>query len=94
MYRITTHPILPVPAEEQVSFLFEGKTIIGQKGQTVAAALHQAGYPVHSLSLEHRKRTMECGIGKCGRCNIGDKYVCKDGPVFRFDQLDELPDEY
>lgn len=37
---------------------------------------------------------MKCGIGKCGRCNIGDKYVCKDGPVFRFDQLDELPDEY
>ena len=37
---------------------------------------------------------MKCGIGKCGRCNIGNKYVCKDGPVFRFDQLDELPDEY
>ena len=37
---------------------------------------------------------MKCGIGKCGRCNIGSKYVCKDGPVFRFDQLDELPDEY
>jgi NAD(P)H-flavin reductase len=37
---------------------------------------------------------MKCGIGKCGRCNVGSKYVCKDGPVFRFDQLDELPDEY
>ena len=37
---------------------------------------------------------MKCGIGKCGRCNIGDKYVCKDGPVFSFDQLGELPDEY
>lgn len=37
---------------------------------------------------------MKCGIGKCGRCNIGSKYVCKDGPVFRFDQLDELPNEY
>ena len=37
---------------------------------------------------------MKCGVGKCGRCNIGDKYVCKDGPVFRFDELDELPDEY
>ena len=37
---------------------------------------------------------MKCGIGKCGRCNIGHKYVCKDGPVFRFDQLGELPDEY
>ncbi|MBP3301085.1 MAG: FAD/NAD(P)-binding protein [Clostridia bacterium] len=37
---------------------------------------------------------MKCGVGKCGRCNIGDKYVCKDGPVFRFDELDELPAEY
>jgi NAD(P)H-flavin reductase len=37
---------------------------------------------------------MKCGIGKCGRCNIGSKYVCKEGPVFRFDELGELPDEY
>ena len=37
---------------------------------------------------------MKCALGKCGRCNIGDKYVCKDGPVFRLDQMDELPDEY
>ena len=37
---------------------------------------------------------MKCGVGKCGRCNIGDKYVCKDGPVFRFDELGELPSEY
>lgn len=37
---------------------------------------------------------MKCGIGKCGRCNIGNKYICHDGPVFRLDQLDELPDEY
>lgn len=37
---------------------------------------------------------MKCGVGKCGRCNIGGKYVCKDGPVFRFDELSELPDEY
>ena len=37
---------------------------------------------------------MKCGIGKCGRCNIGSKYVCKDGPVFRMDALEELPNEY
>lgn len=37
---------------------------------------------------------MKCGIGKCGRCNVGDKFVCKDGPVFRMDELDELPNEY
>ena len=42
-------------------------------------------------TLEFR---MKCGIGKCGRCNVGDKYICKDGPVFRMDQLQELPSEY
>jgi len=43
------------------------------------------------MSLEMR---MKCGIGICGRCNIGDKYVCKDGPVFSLAQLNELPSEY
>ena len=42
-------------------------------------------------TLELRRK---CGVGKCGRCNIGSKYVCKDGPVFRFDKLDELTGEY
>jgi NAD(P)H-flavin reductase len=37
---------------------------------------------------------MKCGIGKCGRCNIGPKLVCVDGPVFRTDELDNLPDEF
>jgi len=36
------------------------------------------------LSLE---RLMQCGIGKCGHCNIGDKYVCRDGPVFSLSEL-------
>ena len=40
-------------------------------------------------SLERR---MSCGIGKCGRCNIGSKYVCKDGPVFTYKQVQELPE--
>ncbi|MBL7223115.1 MAG: FAD/NAD(P)-binding protein [Candidatus Brocadiae bacterium] len=43
------------------------------------------------LSLEMR---MKCGIGKCGRCNIGSKYVCKDGPVFTYQELRTLPTEY
>lgn len=43
------------------------------------------------FSLEMR---MKCGIGKCGRCNIGHKYVCKDGPVFTYKELQGLPQEY
>ena len=37
---------------------------------------------------------MKCGIGKCGRCNIGHLYVCADGPVFSYAQLKDLPPEY
>ena len=70
MYRITEHPILAVPEENLHSFIFEGKTVTGQKGQTIAAALHQAGFPVHHHSLKDRNRTMECGIGKCGACEM------------------------
>lgn len=40
-------------------------------------------------SLERR---MSCGIGKCGRCNVGNKYVCKDGPVFSYEQIQDLPE--
>ena len=36
---------------------------------------------------------MKCGIGKCGRCNIGNRYVCKDGPVFSYKQLKSLQGE-
>ncbi len=37
---------------------------------------------------------MRCGVGKCGRCNIGEKYICVDGPVFTLDQIEKLPPEY
>jgi NAD(P)H-flavin reductase len=37
---------------------------------------------------------MKCGIGKCGRCNIGRHYVCKDGPVYSWAELKNLPQEY
>jgi NAD(P)H-flavin reductase len=42
-------------------------------------------------SLEMR---MKCGIGKCGRCNVGYKYVCNDGPVFSLAELEELPRDF
>ena len=59
----------------------------------VLQALTELGFEKTQIYTTMELR-MKCGVGKCGRCNIGDKYVCKDGPVFRFDQLDELPNEY
>ncbi len=57
------------------------------------AALKDLGFSESQVYTTMELR-MKCGVGKCGRCNIGDKYVCKDGPVFRFDQLSRLPEEY
>ena len=57
------------------------------------AGLQELGFDKTQVYTTMELR-MKCGIGKCGRCNIGAKYVCKDGPVFRFDEIDELPDEY
>jgi len=37
---------------------------------------------------------MKCGIGKCGRCNIGRHYICQDGPVYSWAELKNLPQEY
>jgi NAD(P)H-flavin reductase len=39
------------------------------------------------------ERYMKCGIGKCGHCAIGHKYVCIDGPVFNFKQIKSLPEK-
>jgi NAD(P)H-flavin reductase len=33
------------------------------------------------------ERNMKCGIGLCGHCQMGGSFVCKDGPVYRYDQL-------
>jgi len=42
-------------------------------------------------TLENR---MKCGLGKCGRCNVGNVYVCKDGPVFTAKQVKAMPMEF
>jgi NAD(P)H-flavin reductase len=55
--------------------------------------LDQRGY-AHDhiiMSLENR---MKCGIGMCGRCNVGKEFVCKDGPVFTLAALNTMPKEY
>ncbi len=70
MERISKHPILNIPEQEETTFTFNGKEIRGTKGFTIAAALHQAGFPVHSHSLDNRLRSLECGIGKCGACEM------------------------
>jgi NAD(P)H-flavin reductase len=37
---------------------------------------------------------MKCGLGKCARCNVGEKYICKDGPVFSMEQISQLIEQF
>jgi sulfhydrogenase subunit gamma (sulfur reductase) len=54
--------------------------------------LAKLGFRDENIITTLEKR-MKCGIGLCGRCNIGSMYVCKDGPVFSLAQLKDFPDE-
>jgi NAD(P)H-flavin reductase len=59
----------------------------------VSQKLIEMGMPLNRMftTLEMR---MTCGVGNCGKCNIGHKYVCVDGPVFSLEELGEMPAEY
>ncbi len=97
MYKINEHPILEIPSPNKVTFTFNGKPVQGEKGFTIAAALHQAGYPVHSHSLENRNRSLECGIGKCGACEMLVDGVVRRICITKVDQIKEvkeIPHDY
>jgi sulfhydrogenase subunit gamma (sulfur reductase) len=55
--------------------------------------LEQLGFTDDAIytTLENR---MKCGLGKCGRCNVGNVYVCKDGPVFTARQVKAMAQEF
>jgi sulfhydrogenase subunit gamma (sulfur reductase) len=55
-------------------------------------ALAELGYKDEQVITTLEKK-MKCGIGLCGRCNIGTSYVCVDGPVYSLAQLKKLPPE-
>jgi NAD(P)H-flavin reductase len=57
------------------------------------ADLEAQGYADQNI-ITTLELKMKCGVGKCGRCNIGSIYVCQDGPVFRLSELKKLPPEY
>jgi len=89
MNRIEKHPILEVPQPADHTFSYNGIEVTGQIGFSIAAALHQAGFPVHSHSLKNRERSLECGIGKCGACEM-----LVDGQIKRIciTKVDEIHD--
>lgn len=57
----------------------------------VVQDLLRIGFPQEAIYLT-LERFMKCGVGKCGHCNIGAKYVCLDGPVFNYKELEAIPE--
>lgn len=56
----------------------------------VALKLNESGFQDKDIIMT-LERFMKCGIGKCGHCNIGEKFVCMDGPVFTYAQVKNFP---
>ena len=78
-----------IPADRAVA-LVVGPPVMIKFTLPVLAKMGLADRDVYT-SLENR---MKCGVGKCGRCNCGPVYVCKEGPVFTLEQLKKLPADY
>lgn len=55
-----------------------------------AAKLVESSFPTDRIFVT-MERHMKCGIGKCGHCNLGEKFVCVDGPVFTYRELLAFP---
>ena len=69
--RIKTHPILNFEEKEEIVFTFEGKQVVGQKGDTIASALVNLGVDVFSYSIKlKRPRGFYCAIGNCASCKM------------------------
>lgn len=59
----------------------------------VVRELDQIGIPRENIFVDLERR-MKCGVGKCGHCQINDKYVCVDGPVFSFADVQDLEEAF
>lgn len=69
--RIEKHPILNFPQKAKISFIFEGDTVFGYEGDTIASALHALGVLTLSFSIKlERPRGFYCAIGNCASCNM------------------------
>ncbi len=58
----------------------------------VTMGLEKMGFSDEDI-ITSMEKMMKCGVGKCGHCNLGSKYVCLDGPVFTHRELKALPKE-
>ena len=78
------------PKSDNAIAILAGPPILIKMGMPI---LSKCGFPDNQIytTLENR---MKCGVGKCGHCTVGKTYVCKDGPVFTYEEVLKMPAEY
>lgn len=79
-----------LPKSDNAIAVIAGPPILIKLGMPI---LSKCGFPNDKIftTLENR---MKCGVGKCGHCTVGKTYVCKDGPVFTYEEVLGMPLEY
>ena len=79
-----------LPKSDNAVAVIAGPPILIKLGMPI---LSKCGFPNDQIftTLENR---MKCGVGKCGHCTVGKTYVCKDGPVFTYEEILAMPLEY
>jgi len=83
---ILTEDFLDRPAADGIAVMC-GPPVMMQYG---TRTLLQRGYQPENIYLS-MERNMSCGVGQCGHCRLGRYYVCKDGPVFSYDEIQNNP---
>jgi len=59
----------------------------------VIKCLETLGIPSENIFVSLERR-MKCGVGKCGHCQINGVYACKEGPVFNYNDIKDLPEAF
>jgi NAD(P)H-flavin reductase len=83
---ILTEDYLDCHADDGIAVMC-GPPVMMQYGTEM---LLDRGYQPENIYLS-LERNMSCGIGQCGHCRLGRYYVCKDGPVFSYDEIQSNP---
>ena len=83
---ILTEDYLPAPPDDGIAVMC-GPPVMMKFGTDV---LLQRGYRPENIYLS-MERNMSCGIGQCGHCRLGRYYICKDGPVFTYAEVQGNP---
>jgi len=77
--------IAKIDGESTQAFVCRSETMT----RPAVDALHERGITSDRIWVT-LERNMKCGVGLCGHCQFGPTYMCKDGPVYRFDQIQDL----